>query len=457
MGFTSITANAFEKDIESVLRVGHQDPKALRYSIIIHTVDSDIIIDLLESIEVLRDYVNNITDFILVNFKMKLGDYVYDVLPYNDNMEITIKLHWYKKTTLFRYKFVLANITDTASSVYENIPKSELNEQELANVEGQCVDRLVEVMRTTVCDGVYNYANVGSVMKSVLVEKLNEVTIEGAPMKVGKDGYRVTIDKCDNDTTYRHIEIPFGVNIYNLPSYLQNTKYGLYKGGAGTYQQTVVNTLLTAEKLKPVTGFYTYPIYDSLKYTTSPGMKLMILSYPTGKYRNSEHTYTVDGDVIKIVASGNLKNLSVGANVILDKGNTFVKLDSKKVTGTLDTVTDDGVTNSHKDRISSVQDNPNADGVSNVKYVDGSDNLYKHMTDVTATEYTLFQTQWDFSNHELLYPGMPVGLLYTHKDLGIIRIDGTLSSTYTKYDKTQDMCSTMLNVMVANPTMYNDK
>lgn len=453
MGFTPVTANAFESDIESVVRTGHQDSKALRYSVILHTVDSDITITLLESVEVLRDYVNNITDYILVNFKMALGDYVYDVLPYSDNMEITIKLHWYKKTTVFRYKFILNNLVDTSSGVYNNISKEDLNQQEVANVEGQCLDRLVEVMRTTVCDGVYNYSTVSKVMKTSLVEKLNEITIEGEPMKIGEDGYRVFIFEVDNQEEYRHIEIPFGTNIYDLPSYIQNTKYGVYKGGIGTYQQTTVNTLLTEDKLKQITCYYTYPLYNNTRYETAEGKKLMILAHPTGKYSHTDHTYAMDGDIIKVVVSGSLKNLGTAENDNLNKGETVVTLNPYKITGVIDDVTEDGVKNTPTNNITSISDKNMSAGINNTRYVEGIVNIYKHVSDTVSNNYSMFQLQWDYSNHELLYPGMPVGLLYKDKELGLILIKGTLASTYTKYDNIKTMNSTMLNIMMENPTI----
>jgi len=451
MGFTPITANAFEKDIEYVLKSEHQNTKALSYNVILHTVDSDISITLLESIEVLRDYVNNITDYIIVNFKIGLGDYVYDILPYSDNMEMTIKVNWYKKTILFRYKFVLTNLIDTASSVYNSIPKETLNQQELASVEGQCVDRLVEVMRTTVCDGIYNYSTVDKIMKTSLAEKLSEITIEGEPIEIGIDGYRVNIHPSDNEEVYRHIDVPFGTNIYNLPSYLQNTKYGVYKGDLGTYQQTTINTLLDIDKLKSSTCYYTYPLYDNVRYDTDSGKKLMILSHPTTKYSHVEHSYIIDGDIIKIVSSGNLKNLGSAENNVINKGDVVIKLNPNKITGTIDNVTEDGVTNIPTDNITAITDRVRSDGVNNVRYAEGVTNVYKHVSEVASNNYSIFQLQWDYSNHELLYPGMPVGLLYLDKDLGLILIKGTLIFTYTKYDSPRNNMSTLLNIMMENP------
>lgn len=457
MGFTTITDNAFEKDIESVVRANHQDPKALQYSVIVHTVDSDITIDLLESIEVLRDYINNITDYVLVNFKMALGDYIYDLLPYSDNLEITIKLKWFKKTVSTRYKFVLVNIVDTNSSVYNNITKEELNKKEMSLVEGQCIDRLVEVMRTTVCDGIYNYSTISNVIKTSLVEKLNEITIEGQPIVIGEDGYRISIVKSDNDEVYRHISVPFGINIYNLPSYLQNTKYGMYKGDIGTYQQTVVNTLLGIKKLKAITSYYNYPIYDNTRYNTESGKKLMILSHPTLKYKNTDYSYNIDGDIVKVVSSGSLKNLGTVQNNNINKGEMVITLDPRRVTGEISDVSNDKVTNTPKANITAITDRDSVDGVNNIRYVDGVTNIYKHVSETSANNYSLFQTQWDNSNHELLYPGMPVGLLYRDKDLGLILIKGTLVSTYTKFNNIKKMNSTMLNVMMENPKMITDR
>jgi hypothetical protein len=445
MNYTQVDDGVLEKDIIEIINSEYMSPEAIDYECIIHTRDVDVYIDNLISVETMCDYVNNIGDYVLVNFLYPMGDYIYDILPHNDNLEITLKYKYYNKSVTNRYKAVILNYKGNGNNTpYENQPRDTLNKLEGAVVEVQLLDRVVEILRTEYCEGIYDYTTVGSVIKGTINNALQDIKVDGQVLPVA-----VNVVEPDNTKIYRHINIPFGVNILDLPGYLHDKDYGVYNTGIGTYFKNIYKSLTDVD---PLDCLFVYNIYDNLRFDDDEH-KLIILSSNGQKFRYVEHSYIKDGDVIKILAS-NTKNMDDGEIDLINKGNAIISSNPNSIISGNKFVTDEMVLNDKDYYLTGRATHDKRDGVKKATYVENTDNLFKHRSEVIVRQRKLYQFEWKNSNDDLLFPGMSVGYVYQSKTYGVIKLRGILQSSYTLYDKSTKRNNTLLNVMLESPMSY---
>lgn len=440
MSMRPITPGAVESDIAKIINNKVMDPDTISYKVILHTIDDDIDITELISIEVDRDYANNISDYILVTFTMGMGEYLRKVHPRIDNLEMTIVTKYYNDSYLNRYKLLIVNgPTNIAGTMYSSYSEEELNKMDKFIIEGQCINRLVEVLRRQPVDGIYNYITVRDAIRTVITNAVNKTTIEGVSPET-----KFNFVDPNNDKTFRHISIPLGINALDLPSYLQNTDYGVYSSDIGTYIQKH-GYFIDGED--PVDTIFVYPLYNP-KLVDKPGKKLMILSSPNNMLSTIENSYLEEGDILKIIGSGNMRSSEISQTKLINTGNAIIRTNIDNMLKTGGDVTDNTVSVSRANTMSGETLVAKRDGYDGVNYVKPSTNIYKQYSEMAKNVLSLYQVTWNFSNPELLFPGMPVIYVYEDTEHGVIRLNGIIHSCFIKYNAVYKTHSTLINVML---------
>jgi len=415
--------------------------KNVKFRLTLHTVNLDIPIITIESIELLKNYNDNIGDYIVATFLMPMGDFMKDVYPYRDNLEITItRLSQDGKDTR-RYKFLLLNnLMDKNGTRYTSSTRDELNKLEQARVEGQCVDPIIEALRISPVDGTYNITTVEDLIKGLFIDTLdNKVKINGKPVE-----YTLTIDPPDNKHLYGHIEIPTGTYLIDLPVYLQETSYGVYNGGLGLYISWLDNRY----------NIHIYPLYKKIKFDGPKTIsKLMVYSIPSVKFDYSEHTYLVDGDIVKIYAGRSTRSIDTGENQLNDMGNGYVYTEPNLLISKNSINTDAGVVTDTNLLNKSIQIKDKKDQSNYIKHIGPINNRYRAKSTVMKATLTTYQIQWLHCDEHLIRPGMAVMFIYKHKDKGVIKLKGIVQSAYFMYNIGTKTTSGILNIMVEKPEM----
>jgi len=440
MGRRPVTGGVVDDDILKILEAKQEHPNAITYDLILHTVDEDIIIRELASVETSRDYANNICDYIIVNFTLGLGQCVKKILPYQDNLEMTIVTRYYDKSYTDRYKLViLSGPPSLAGTIYSSYTEIELDKMDKLLMECQCLNRLVEALRLKPCDGVYTYSTVKDIIKTVMTNNINEVNIEDTSVPTN-----FNLIQPNNDKTYRHINIPVGVRVLDLPSYLQNTDYGVYSADIGTYIQRFG---YFQTDIEPTDTVFVYPLYNP-GLNNSSGKRLMIFSTPSTLLAQVEHSYLIDGGVIKIIGAGNMTSNEISQGKLINDGNAVIIANPTAImrggnTTTTDTVTTDKTTNLTGELLKSKRDGHNS-----ANYVGATANQYKVYSELSKNTLSPYQVTWNYSNPELLYPGMPVSYVYEDSELGVVKLNGVLHSVFNKYSAPYKTNVTIINVLL---------
>ncbi len=415
--------------------------KESKYSAIIHADGKQMFVPTVISVDTHKDFVSNITDEITVNFLMPLGDFIKVVKPNLKKLEMTLISTVVGSKSKNTYKLVLAGLTqDEQNGTYDQTSGTELNKQDMTNLTGQCLNKVVEGMRSLRTYGVYKDTTVSAVMNTVLMENIGSFSALGGLLSSGD----CKMASPDNTRTYKHIVVPDGTLALDIGSFFQHGDYGVFNGGLSTYiQKTDAKEFGISDS--EVT--YIYPLYGNKSISNyKPVLKIIALSPMTKS--GIESTYVLDKGDLKIITSvaSDVKNDDDSGN--MNDGVGVTLLDSETVLTRPFEVSEDKVVVKRENVKRKQMHKKMADGVNKVKYVGTVNNLYDERAKVLRNNGRVVQLQWNFSNARLLIPGMKVIYITDDGKGGVSKKDGILHGASIFYEGQKKMEATILNVFL---------
>ena len=411
------------------------------YDLYLQTVDIDIPIKFLDTIEILRDYNGNIGDYGVLNFMLESGTYMKYIHNNRDNLEVTIIKHINSKKIINRYKFVIYNtVNDVIGTHLTTMTTDDLNKSSALKLEGQFLNRTLEVLRGHTVDGIYTNNSSEDILKHIFIDSTERLKVESENLKLS-----VSMIPADNKRVIKRLTIPTGTKLFDLPPYLQDVKYGVYNGGIGVYLQQYGEEY--ADRI------FLYPLYDNRQFDRVE-KKVIIFNIHNNMYDHIEKTYFIDGDIIKLFSTSDSKTLDTSENEIIDSGNAIIKANTQQLftkSNSSVLVTDDNIGIAKKLNLQGKQNYNRADGVNVVKFIKDNESEYKYKADAIRKDMMFHQLQWNYSNIDLLYPGMPVMYVYIDNEGKIVKLTGTLQSVYVRYNKAANKEAAILNIAVEKP------
>lgn len=401
--------------------------KELKHEIIFRNKITTIPIRIFESIEKLADFNNNVMDYPTLNVFLSLGVYSKDVFEHKDNIEVTINTSRDDKLySSITYKAILVDVDNNMSGIVANISKEELDMSGMVRVTFQLIEQELELIRVVKISGIYKKMDVGSIMTTIFYNTINKIKIKGTNIIP-----TINIVKPDNTNKYKHVIIPTGTRLVDLPTYLHDTDYGIYKGDIGLYFKTKVESVN-----KNNLNVYIYPLYsiEKNKY------KELVIYYANTQFSkvNDNNYYNTD-EMLKVVAS-DLDIAEIKQNTIMNKGGAITGNDPDTLLSYSNTVTNDKLT--YNKKIDNTTLNQK-DGLTNERYVGNEVNLFKHISRVMSDSMDLVKVTWNYSNSSLLIPGMHVTIYY-QKDNKVKKMVGVLQQYHMLYREINKIETTIL-------------
>jgi len=305
----------------------------------LHTEEKDLdYVDnvTIAGINILRDYIENITDYIEVKLTIPLGTFVYDVYPHLDNIEVTFitekQLYNTKKPVLRTERYKAVYLIDKNTSIPTNTSQSrnDLNQNLPVVISLQLVDRSAETLRIKTTNGSFhnkiNPANTDmspkSFIKSIISEEANKILIENNPPIDS-----VFIEEPDNKEQIQALVLPSNTRIIEIPEILQVKSTGVYNAGIGNYIQIFGKDPLNYEKT-----FFVYSLYNPAKYKDSE-YKVIFYSPITSSQSTTDVTYKYKDKVLKILChsvnkirdSKEASVMSTGSGFRSSNANSYMK------------------------------------------------------------------------------------------------------------------------------------
>lgn len=444
MAFTeNVEIGLIDIDVNSIAMTHNRYTDNISYEITVHTAEDDYNVPYCLSLETMRNYNKDIAEYIVLTANFMIKDYVHYIFPYRDNLTCTVAKTIDGVITSNYYKMVIINDQGIANNKHLfRLSEASLDtEGGIVKIEAQLFLPEIEGLKNLYVDGIYKNITVEDLMYGVIGSNLSNIQIAGNNLDINVDIYTPA-----NDYEYPSITVPTGVSLVNLPSFLQNTKQGVYNGCIGTFLQTY-NDKLT---------LFVYPLYHTERFSSPRDDEVTLTIYTRGdnKFDAIENTWLLDGDSLKIIAGFNTKIIDNGSNALLNGGDSIMYSTPETILNGTVSVGDDDVTYDNTEQMSNIGIKERPDGITKTMYVGQNSNMYQARSLLLKSTMATYQIQWKFSMDCYIYPGMPCCYMYEDARLGIIKLYGIVQGIFTKYDFTQHTHTSLLYIAVQSPNVY---
>jgi len=411
------------REVMSVINSG-PNPVHFSWSAVI-TANGETITPLrVLSVDILTDYELNYGDVIMLEVLISAGTYASMVYPYKANLDIQLFKNPLVEigdntdnNALPQSEHYTATLVDTGNPIVEangfNImTQKTLDLTAVWKVSFQLVNKALEQIRMISVGGIYRNVTTTDVIQTVLTNESKKIDVEGVRMPVGVD-----IVEGTNTEVRDHVVIPHGMPLVQLPEYIHRHCGGVYSSGFGYYLQGDY--------------WYVYPCYDTTRFQKTMNT-MTIINIPKNKLPNIERTYQERGTSLMVLATGEVKLKDDSEEQQLNHGNGVRFADANNfMSGFTDTV----------DNKTVVSRGANNSEFISVPRLNGNNNVQLSSNPITANpfmEYSklarrqgnIVTLTWENSQPSLIYPGMPIKLLYMEDD-DVVTVYGILLKAHS--------------------------
>lgn len=400
----------------------------------------DLVIPMIKilGIDRVNKYDTDWMDGIKVVGTLPLGTYNTDVYPNRKKVKVSLvreiidtKANAPRKdrptyTQLYDCTFLdtSSNVLMDASDVTAN--KALADRDHTTTIAIQLVESTVNQYRAAEVSGILRGCTVLDALRLLVTSNTygeDESLPEPITLEQYADGDYNTVVGCDviapdNTRVYQTIVIPTGTKLIDLPDYLQ-LHYGVYNKGLGNYLYRGI--------------VYVYPLFNYGRTSDTPRI-LTIGNFAENIAPGATSTWKLKpGGEVYIAATGATGHLDLSDWRELNEG---IVTYSKRV----DTILDASVSVKNGVAYANIGNSlvftdpyDRLDLGSHVRLSTERQitNTYRQATKISANRTGMLLVEWESSNDELVYPGMPIRLLFAIGD-NVREITGVLTSIDTQ-------------------------
>ena len=362
------------------------------------------------SIDFICDYTNKFSDEIILQITIGGGTYAYQIYPCLNKLEITL----YKipvnevgggnldgaPAQSERYVATLVKPWNPVieGNTYNQPDQMAMDLTNLLTIDIQLIPKSVDQLRMRTFGGILRNTTVQDAIKSVLT---NESKIIKADSQATPTG--VEMVAANNTAKREHILIPQGTRLVDVPGYIHKKCGGVYNAGFAYY---FLNDT-----------WFVFPPYNNVDFNKAK-RTITLIRVPPNRMPGTERTYMVAGSAVTAIVTGDTKLNNKSESMQLNDGNgvrfgdaNVVMEDFVKVQGNKATAGRGGSNN----EFTSIK-RPN--GYNNVTTSDKkiTSNPFVEFSDLAKRDGVLLAMSWENSDPTLIYPGMPVKILFMEQD-----------------------------------------
>ncbi len=392
------------------------------------------------SLDVHRNYANNISDVTTIVMNLPKGDFIKVIEPNKNNLKVIVTAVNIGYKTKGIYKLILSTSdTMTESKVDTNRTVDEMNKDAIITITGECVNETINQTRLAKTQATFKNTTPAGVINSVLGGMIGNFGSLGG---MGNKGLQIVPP--DNSRVYEQIVLKEGMTVLDIPSYLQETNYGLYNGGIGTYVQRVEKDETT----------FIYPLYGNKKDIFDK--VLTIIDVTNSMTMDNEFTYGVLNKEVKIIASVFNATKPADEASAKVKGTGIIAVDADAVMNRSAEVSKDKVVIKKENYTREMVNRKLTDGSNAIRSVGVTNNLYKHRSETLMADGNLVTFKWQNSNGDLLLPGMSVTHVFVENNV-ISKRKGILHGVNKMTDNNSKKETSILLVFIRNEDGNNEQ
>lgn len=400
------------------------------------------------SVDFEEDFLNNYAEDFRITMVMGAGTYAKRVYPYLTNIDIELTFTPIGETDTaadenqgIKSERYTAVLIDTGNPIVEmnsrNTPDEEsLNLSALYDVTFQLVNKSVEKLRAVMVGGIYNNMTVEKFLKGLMTTASQSIKLDKSRLLKGVD--MVT---ASNQLPRQQIVIKHGLPLVHLPHYVQHHCGGVYSAGMGYYLQK--------------DHWYLFPCFDVTRFNATE-KTLTVINLPPNRAPGLERTYRLNGDNLVIVSTGDVSYRDQSNTEQLNQGNGVRFTDANKLI--------EGFTTNEGNKAIASRGAINNEFLAQ-KRDSGLNIVTNGRKSITANPYveysalarrqgSLITLVWEHANRDLLYPGMPVKIMYLDGDeiktlMGVLlKIHTYIAASEPGLTGRRHITNTMLGVFV---------
>lgn len=363
------------------------------------------------SISIFRDFRRNYGDETILECEFAAGDFTYDIYPYRQDLQVTLSKQGKERSSDvstaspdIETQRLRATLMDDHSATVEGNSNAAHSREALnkgmMTVRFQLIDLALERARLHSVGGLFRDTTPGDVLKYVLTSVSTGMDLDETNKIKG-----VEMEPSPNSDTYKHIVIPHGIRMPDLPVFLQMKVGGLYPTGMGMYLYRQY--------------WYVYPLYDLTRYDRST-KTLTLINVPPNQLPNVERTWRKTANQTIALVTGDVKHSDRTEASLLNEGNGVRYMDARRV---VDGYAD---TTQGENKASVMRAENNNEFVTDAR-ASGLNNIMTAANRVTANKFaeasklagragSHLQCMWENSDMGSIYPGMPVKYMYIKDD-----------------------------------------
>lgn len=226
---------------------------------------------------------------------------------------------------------------------------------------------------------------------------------------------RVSVDDVQSKKRYRNLKVKEGLELMELPDYLQDN-YGIFGQGIGCYFQDQT--------------WHVFAPYNLAK-ANKDVPRLVILITASDRHRTMETTFNIQDNVYTIIATGDVTHNKQSDAEAMNEG-TGIRFAA--ISDPLDQASStDGTSDSQRRAKDYMTDYRSSNYKSPYQYTKTaserfSDNPLKFQSELAARGGDTVQVTWESAASDIFVPAMPVTLYY-ERDGAVEKRQGTLTAS----------------------------
>lgn len=405
----SILATDLFNEAEEIRKTGIA-PVFFRIEATIHVNGNDIPAMSVDYVDTLRNYLKDRFEVITLGLKLGKGTYETLVVPYQTNIEITLRYIPLMDKGVTedkgqgiksqRYKAKLINGSSSTlegNSLGSNNPVA-LDKVAMATPEFQILDPVVEKLRLFTFGSILRSTSIPDAVRGVL-----SLVSENAS-KDARAGFRgVDISSTVNTAIRKHIVIPPNTPFVNVLNVIHDKADGIFNSGLAWFYQKGI--------------WYVFPPYNHQRFSKET-RTLTVVNLPANKYPNPEKSYRTIGKSVIILSTGEVKHQDRSEEMLLNLGNGIKFADANTFFTSRVKVEGNKATFDKSKNVSSFAFEQREDGKNLIRESEAriTGNMNAEYSKLAARNGGLLQCTWENANIDLLTPGMPVKVLYMEMD-----------------------------------------
>lgn len=398
------TESSLQEEVKKIFGSDNRVASNYRVSLIFHTLMQDIEVTSVIKFSEMSDYANNISDKLGVVVLMHPLDYVEKLQPAKAILEATLKMIP-----------VSAEGEDVigSNSVAMQRFRARLPEEPQSTINGDVTANLVENTRATT-----GHIEVSVELNNLLVERLRAVDVGDTYGPItppnllkllmdlwSRDGSGdydfagVDMVPAKNDQLRDNLVIPHGIRLVDLPGFIHEHCGGVYSAGIGWY--------LTKRH------WYIYPLYDHTRFDVEK-MTLTVIICNSATYPIIQKSYRYVNNSLTILSNKDPSVYDDTESKQQNEGSGVRFVDSNKLFNGLGKYDGNKYTIDQRENVSefTTYGRDSKDTIAPIAKSVIHNNPLNEYSRLARNNTVHFTLTWEQSDASLLYPGMPVRMVY---------------------------------------------